>query len=55
MAHLLKVSPRGDEFPKHWEELTKLSTALDNHYSELECDVEQEEKQRRTQANHRPI
>jgi len=33
--YLLKVSPWGDEFLKHWEELEKLSKARDHHYSEL--------------------
>ncbi|MBI3859553.1 MAG: hypothetical protein HY296_04860 [Thaumarchaeota archaeon] len=43
-GYLLKVSPWGDEFLKHWEELNKLGTARDHHYSELEYDLEQEEK-----------
>jgi hypothetical protein len=33
-GYLLKVSPWGDAFLKHWEELEKLSTARDHHYSE---------------------
>jgi hypothetical protein len=40
MPYLLKVSPWGDEFLNHWEELDKLSTATDHHYSELEYDLE---------------
>jgi hypothetical protein len=32
--YLLKVSPWGDEFLEHWEELTKLATATDHYYSE---------------------
>jgi hypothetical protein len=39
-GYLLKVSPWGDEFLKHWEELNKLSTATDHQYSEFEYDIE---------------
>ena len=45
-GYLLKVSPWGDEFLKHWEELNKLSAATNHHYSELEYDLEQDEKQK---------
>lgn len=47
-GYLLKVSPWGDQFLKHWEELNKLSTATDHSYSEFEYDLEQEEKRRST-------
>jgi hypothetical protein len=47
-GYLLKVSPWGDEFLSHWEELNKLSKARNHHYSELECDSEQEKKRRTT-------
>lgn len=45
MPYLLKVSPWGNEFLKHWEELNKLATARDHHYSELEYDLERGERQ----------
>lgn len=34
-GYLLKVSPWGDEFLKHWDELTKLSKAQDHQYTEV--------------------
>ncbi len=43
-GHLPKVSPWGDEFLKHWDELNRLSTARDHHHSEIEYDLHREER-----------
>jgi hypothetical protein len=40
-GYLLKVSPWGDEFLKHWEELEKLSIARNHHYSEIQSQLDQ--------------
>ena len=34
-GYLLKVSPWGDEFLSHWNQLTKLSEARDHQYTEV--------------------